>query len=342
MNGLLLINLGTPDQPTSGAVRKYLAEFLSDPRVLDINPVGRALLLHGVILRTRPSKSAEAYRQVWTDEGSPLLVLGKALEAAVAKSLGDQWSVKLAMRYQSPSIEHTLDQFKKEGIDKIYVFPMYPHYAASSTGSSIQAVYEAAGKRWNVPRLHVLEPFYDDPLFIKAFAAIGQPILEEKKPDHVIFSYHGLPERHMVKSDEKGDHCLASKSCCDEIVFANRNCYRAQCVATTKHLVKQLGIDAENHTIAFQSRLGRTPWIQPYTDHIISELAAKGVKKIVVFCPAFVADCLETIEEIGMRAVEQFQEEGGEELTLVPSLNASEAWVHAVSEYAKRSAGMAS
>ena len=193
MNGLLLINLGTPDQPTSGAVRKYLAEFLSDPRVLDINPVGRALLLHGVILRTRPSKSAEAYRQVWTDEGSPLLVLGKALEAAVAKSLGDQWSVKLAMRYQSPSIEHTLDQFKKEGIDKIYVFPMYPHYAASSTGSSIQAVYEAAGKRWNVPRLHVLEPFYDDPLFIKAFAAIGQPILAEKKPDPVSYTHLTLP-----------------------------------------------------------------------------------------------------------------------------------------------------
>ena len=164
--------------------------------------MGRALLLHGVILRTRPKQSAEAYQQVWTEEGSPLLVLGKALEHAVSEKLGKEWSVKLAMRYQSPSITTILDQFSDEGIDRIFVLPLYPHYASSSTGSSLEEVYRVAGSRWNVPRIRVLDPFFDDPLFIDAFAQIGRPILDREKPDHVIFSYHGLPERHMKKSDE--------------------------------------------------------------------------------------------------------------------------------------------
>jgi protoporphyrin/coproporphyrin ferrochelatase len=338
--GLLLLNLGTPDEPTAPAVRRYLREFLSDPRVLDINPIGRAALLNLVILPRRPAQSAEAYRKIWDPtRGSPLLFHSQDLTRQVSEALGSSWRVELAMRYGQPSIAGALDRFRQAGIDRLVVFPLFPQYAASSTGSALEAVLGQIAPRWNVPPVSVVPAFYDDPGFIAAFAAVGAPVLADARPDHILFSFHGLPERHMRKSDESGRHCLTSSSCCDAIDGANRNCYRAQCYATARALAAALSLEPDRWTVTFQSRLGRTPWIQPYTDLVIPELAARGTRRLAVFCPAFVADCLETLEEIGIRAREQFRAAGGEELTLVPSLNSSPGWVAAVVALSRRPPG---
>jgi ferrochelatase len=327
--GVLLLNLGTPDAPRPAEVRRYLREFLSDPRVIDINPVGRWLLLNLVILPVRPRRSAEAYAKVWGEDGSPLLTNGRALRDAVAQRL-TEIPVVLGMRYGNPSIGAGLDQLHAQGCDHVVVVPLYPQYAASSTGSSAEAVYREAARRWNTPFVTVVPPFYDDLRFIEAFAQVGQPVLDELAPEHVLMSFHGLPERHMRKSDPTGGHCLKRDDCCHKLVDANRNCYRAQCFSTAQALAGRLGLEPEQWSVSFQSRLGRTPWIRPYTDVRIVELAKAGVQRVAVFCPAFVADCLETLEEIGMRARSDFQAAGGKELRLVPSLNAHPAWVDAV------------
>lgn len=334
--GVLLVNLGTPDAPETGAVRRYLRPFLSDPRVIDIPAAVRWFLVNLIILPLRPRKSAEAYREVWTDEGSPLLVHGKALRDAVSERLADV-PVELAMRYGNPSIQRGLDALHAQSCDRIVVFPLYPQYASSSTGSTLEVVYKTMAEEWNTPHVTVVPPFFDDEGFVKAFAAVGRPTLEELQPDHVLMSFHGLPERHMTKSDEGEGHCL-SDGCCERMVDANRNCYRAQCYVTARALAAELGLEEGTWSVAFQSRLGRTPWIQPYTDEVLPALAKKGVKRVAVYCPAFVADCLETIEEIGMRAKEDFTEAGGERLELVPSLNASEAWADAATALIRETA----
>ena len=341
--GLLLCNLGTPDDPSPSAVRRYLREFLSDPRVLDIHPLGRWALLNLVILPTRPRKSAAAYQLIWGRDGagagSPLLRHGLDLAAAVRARLGDGWAVELGMRYQSPSIASALDKLRAAGADTVVVFPLYPQYSSSSTGSSVEEVFRLAGQAWVTPSLSFVEPFYDDPEFIDAFAAQGAPVIAEQKPDHVLMSFHGLPERHMHKADTSGKHCLASAGCCDRIVEANRHCYRAQCFATARALAARLGLADGTWSVSFQSRLGRTPWIRPYTDVVLPELAVAGKKRVAVFCPAFVADCLETLEEIGIRARRDFTAAGGESLTLVPSLNASPRWIDAVVSLTRRQTG---
>ena len=329
--GILLINLGTPDAPRTPEVRRYLREFLSDPRVLDMPALGRFLLVNGIIVPFRSPKSAAAYREVWTEQGSPLLQYGLELRDGLRAQHPDT-PIELAMRYGSPSLASGLDALRAAGCDRLLCAPLYPQYASSSTGSSLEAVYRLAAERWNTPYIEALPAFYDEPAFLDAFAAIGKPVIDELGADHVLFSYHGLPERHCTKSDESGSHCLASETCCERIVDANRNCYRAQCFATTAGLRERLGLDESNSTIAFQSRLGRTPWIRPYTDEMVVQLAERGVKRLAVYCPAFVADCLETLEEIGMRAREEFQGAGGEELVLVPSLNASPGWVAGLSQ----------
>lgn len=335
--GVLVVNLGSPDAPDTAAVRRYLAEFLSDERVLDINPLGRWLLLHLIILRTRPAKSAEAYQKIWTPEGSPLLVHGHALVEALGPLLPDL-ELALAMRYGNPSIAAGLDALRARGCDNIVIFPLYPQYAASSTGTALEVVYRELSTRWNTPYVSVVPPFFDDAGFIGAFAAVARPILDDLQPDHVLLSFHGLPERHMRKSDESGRHCLAAADCCATLTDANRNCYRAQCFATARGLADALGLTAEDHTVCFQSRLGRTPWIQPYTDEVLATLPARGVRKLAVLCPAFTADCLETLEEIGMRADEDFRAAGGTELRLVPSLNAHPTWVQAAADLIRRTA----
>jgi len=338
--GVLLVNLGTPDDTSVSSVRRYLREFLSDPRVLDINPVGRSALLNFVILPFRPKASAHAYRKVWTDRGSPLLFHGRDLEAKVQAALGPGVPVALAMRYQSPGIAPALESLRARGADRVVVFPLFPQYSSAATGSALEKVFLEAGRLWNVPSLVVVPPFYDHEAFIGAFAAVAAPVLERARADRVLMSFHGLPERHCVKSDLSGGaHCLRSAGCCDRIVEANRWCYRAQCMATARALTARLGLDPATVETCFQSRLGRDPWIRPYTDEVVLRLAKEGVKRVAVLSPAFVADCLETLEELAMRAREDFQAAGGEELTLVPSLNAHDAWVAAVVRLAGEAAG---
>jgi protoporphyrin/coproporphyrin ferrochelatase len=338
--GLLLVNLGTPDAPETGAVRRYLAEFLADPRVLDINPVGRWLLLHGIILRFRPRKSAAAYRKIWTERGSPLLVHSLELTERVRERLGASWAVELGMRYGSPSIASALDKLRAAGAQQIVLFPLYPQYSAASTGSSVEEAYRAAREYWVVPEISNIGAFYDHPAFIGAFAHVSRAVLDAERPDHVLMSFHGLPERHMRKASPASTQCLQRDGCCERIRDDNQHCYRAQCFATAGAIAAELGLAAGTWSVSFQSRLGRDPWIRPFTDHVLPELAKKGVKKVCVLCPAFVADCLETVEEIGIRAREDFTAAGGESLTLVPSLNASPAWVDAVVQIA--TAGRAS
>jgi ferrochelatase len=313
--GLLLVNLGTPDAPSTRAVRRYLAEFLSDPRVIDIPPLWRALLLHLVILRVRPSRSARAYRSVWSPErGSPLLAYSRELADGLRTRLGTGWHVELAMRYGNPSIARGLEALAS--CDRIVVLPLFPQYASSSTGTAIARVWELASRMWRVPAIDIVPEFYADPGFIAAWEDVARPALAAAKPDHVLMSFHGLPLRHI----EKGDP------------------YREQCVATARSIADRLGVAQDRYTVSFQSRLGRTPWIEPYTDIVIDELASKGVQRLAVLCPAFVADCLETLEEIGLRANEQFRAAGGEELVLVPSLNSNARWIEAVAAIAERHA----
>jgi protoporphyrin/coproporphyrin ferrochelatase len=328
--GLLLVNLGTPDAPETGAVRRYLREFLSDPRVLDISPAARWALLELVILPSRPSRSAEAYRKVWTQAGSPLLLHSRTQAARLQDALGAEWAVELGMRYGNPSLQSALDRLAAAGTESITVLPLYPQYASSSTGSSLERVYQLAGAAWNAPALRVVPPFFAHPGFLDAWAEVARPTLLEARADHVLFSFHGLPERQVRKSDVSGRHCLQSPSCCDVDVPENRWCYRAQCFSTARALTVRLGLSSERTTVSFQSRLGRTPWLKPYTDLLLGELARKGVRRLAVLCPAFVADCLETLEEIGIRAKADFLRAGGEALTLVPSLNAHPAWVRAM------------
>lgn len=338
MTGLLLMNLGTPDAPETGAVRRYLREFLSDPRVLDMNAVGRFLLLNLIILPFRPARSAEAYRKIWTDRGSPLLFHGVDLTERVRERLGASWQVELAMRYGSPSLASAMERFRQAGVDRIVVLPLFPQYAASSTGSALEAVFAEASKQWCVPRLSVVEDFYDDPGMLDAFATLGREKMDEIQADHVLFSFHGLPERQVQKTDDTGRHCLVQEGCCDRITQANRNCYRAQSFATARGLAERLGLTPDRYTICFQSRLTKIPWIKPYTDVVLDEVARAGKKRLAVFCPAFVADCLETVEEIGIRAREQFLAAGGEALVLVPSLNATPMWADAVVSLVERHA----
>lgn len=340
--GLLLINLGTPARPETGAVRRYLRQFLSDPRVLDIHPAGRFLLLNLLILPFRSSASAAAYAKVWTERGSPLLVHSQDLLAAVRARVGPEVTVELGMRYGEPSLEHALGRLREAGCDPVVVFPLYPQYAASSTGTALEEVWRLAGREWNTPSLQVVPPFYDHPAFLDAFAAVARPVLDEVAPDRVLMSFHGLPERQVKKSDTSpaGGRCLVAAGCCDAVGPENRMCYRAHCFATARGLAERLGVGPDRHEVTFQSRLGRTPWIRPYTDVRVRELAAAGVKRLAVLCPAFVADCLETVEEVGMRLREDFLAHGGEELRLVPSLNATDAWADAALTIAREATGL--
>ena len=331
---VLLANLGTPDSPGVSDVRRYLREFLSDPRVIDIHPVGRWMLLNLIILPFRPAKSARAYQSIWGDaeKGSPLLFHSRGLTEGVRQALGPDYVVELGMRYGSPSIPSALAKLKAANPAKIVIAPLFPQYSSAATGSALDRVYEILGTEWNVPAVATLAPFYDDPTFIAAWTEVARRHLEPFRPDFVLFSYHGLPERQVRKSDPTGGHCLASASCCDAILPANRYCYRAHCFATTRAMAANLGLTPERHAVSFQSRLGRTPWIHPYTDHVLPDLAKAGKKRLAVICPAFVADCLETVEEIGIRAKEQWRSLGGEDLLLVPSLNAEPSWIEAVAQ----------
>jgi ferrochelatase len=333
--GLLLINLGTPDSPATADVRRYLRQFLSDPRVIDTHPLVRWLVLNLFILPRRPKESGEAYAKVWTDRGSPLLYYSRDLVEKVQARLGADVAVTLGMRYGNPSIGSALEGLRDQGIDRVVVFPLYPQYSSAANGSSIEEVFRVAAELWNVPNLQFVPPFYDHPAFIDSCAAVARPYVEKGDFEKVFLSFHGLPERHVRKSDETGKHCLADGSCCDRIGSANRNCYRAQCYATARALADRLGIPEQQRIVCFQSRLGRDPWIRPYTDELLEEAAQGGTKRALILSPAFVTDCLETLEELGMRGAEDFEQAGGERLQLVPCVNAEDHWADAVVRIAR-------
>jgi protoporphyrin/coproporphyrin ferrochelatase len=295
-------------------------------------------LLYLIILPFRPSKSAHAYRSIWTPSGSPLLVECSDLAAKVQMELGDEYAVELGMRYAEPSLESALQKLEVLACEEIQVVPLFPQYSAASTGSALQKIMEILSKKWNVPAIRVQAPFYNDPGYLDSFAQVWKDSVGSFNPDFVLFSYHGVPERHMIKSDTSlgKNHCLQSNQCCESISDSNLFCYKAQCYATTRGLVKRLDLKEGFYGTSFQSRLGRTPWIQPYTDVVLEEHAKKGFKRLAVYCPAFTADCLETLEEIGIRAKEDWIKFGGEDLMLVPSLNAHPMWVKTVANWARK------
>ncbi|MBL7892290.1 MAG: ferrochelatase [Bacteroidia bacterium] len=329
--GVLLINLGTPDSPSTADVRKYLTEFLNDPRVIDINPIARFFLVNAIIVPFRASRSAKLYQQIWTEKGSPLLIHGQSVKEKLQNALGDNYIVELGMRYQSPSIDSALSDIRKQNVSKIIVLPLYPQYASSSTESSIDKTKDVLGKWDGAPPVKIITKFYDVPGYIDSIVAIaGQYNLNEY--DHFLFSYHGLPERHIIKdSAHFGTNTCAFGSCCDSVNANNQFCYRAACFETTRQLVKRLNIPQDKYTTAFQSRLD-DKWLKPYSDKVVEEKARQGVKRMLVFSPAFVADCLETIYEIGVEYNEIFHEHGGEKLQLVESLNSHPVWIQALKQ----------
>jgi ferrochelatase len=335
--GVLLVNLGTPRSTATGDVRRYLREFLSDPRVIDIPWLPRFLLVNCVIAPFRAPRSAAAYRTIWTAAGSPLLANGRALAAALARELGPGYAVELGMRYAEPSLASALGALVGRGVARIVALPLFPQHADSSFGSAEARVRELAPRLAPGVPLEVLPEFPDAPGFIDATAEIAAPRLAAFRPDHVLLSYHGLPERQITKADPSGRHCLASASCCDALGPANARCYRAQCYTTSRALEARLGLAPGASSTAFQSRLGRTPWIRPFTDERLPELARAGVKRLAVLCPSFAADCLETLEEIGVRAAEQWRELGGEALELVPCVNAHPSFARFLAERARSS-----
>ncbi len=336
--GVLLTNLGTPDSPQISDVRRYLREFLGDPQVLDMAPLPRWLLLNLASLPTRPRRSARLYAKIWTAAGSPLLVHGHALREAVSKELGPSYVVELGMRYGNPSIPSALERLAQADVARIVALPLFPQYSAAATGSTVEKILETLERAEEIPPVETLGPFYDAPAFLSAFTAVARPELDAFRPDFVMFSFHGLPERQVRRADPSGRHCLASDGCCDVLGEPNRSCYRAQCFSTARALARSLELEADRFSVGFQSRMGRTPWIGPQTDRMLPGLAATGVKRLAILCPTFVADCLETLEEIGIRGREQWLALGGEDLRLTPSLNASPLWVRGVANLIRAAA----
>jgi ferrochelatase len=326
--GVLLINLGSPDSTGVGDVRRYLNEFLMDPRVIDL-PWPLRRLIVGMILVRRPKESAHAYSTIWTEQGSPLVVTSRNVQSELQRRLGEAATVGLAMRYQNPSIASAIRDLRQRGIDELLVFPLFPHYAMSSFETAVVRAREVAAKIAPAVRVTVAAPYYADPNYIAAMVACAGDYLK-KGCDHLLFSFHGIPERHLRKSDPTGSHCLATPNCCETDSPAHRACYRAQCFATVRAFAAAAGLDPGTYSTAFQSRLGRDPWLQPYTDREFVRLAESGVKRLLVICPAFVSDCLETLEEIAARGRETFIGAGGTDFAQIPCLNDHPAWLDAL------------
>ena len=334
--GLMIVNLGTPESTSTSDVRSYLREFLSDPHVFDLPPLRQWMLLNLVVLPFRPAQTAEAYRKVWTERGSPLMFHTLDLVAALRTALPEV-PIEAAMRFGAPRYGDVIDSLvKQHGCSRIVVLPLFPQYSVATIGSAVEAIAGALGERLPAGgSAAVVPPYYDESWFLDSIAAVAAPTLESFRPDRVLFSYHGLPERHVRKADPTGSHCLTTSSCCETACEANRLCYRRHCTATTHGLVDRLGLVPGMWEQAFQSRVGREPWLRPYADERVRELARSGTRRLAVLCPSFVTDCVETVEEIGIRAAEDFRAHGGDELRLVPSLNAHPKWVEAVSAVAR-------
>lgn len=326
--GVLLINVGTPDSPKVHDVRKYLTQFLNDPRVIDIPWLFRMLLVNVIIVPFRAPRSAKLYKQMWTDEGSPLLIHSRNFRDGIQKELGSDHQVEIAMRYQNPSIKGGLEKLRKSNPKKIIVMPMYPQYASSSTGTCFEEVERITAKWWVIPELVFVNQFYDLEGYTDAFAKRGKEH-DLDLYDQILFSYHGLPTRQVDKAHRNGQ---CSDDCKHGITQENQFCYKATCYETTRRIAKKLGLSEDRYTVSFQSRLDQK-WLTPFSDKVIEQMGKDGVKKLLVFSPAFVADCLETIVEIGIEYQEIFEAAGGEKIQLVESLNDDPLWVSAMAEY---------
>jgi ferrochelatase len=330
---VLLVNLGSPDSPSVPDVRRYLREFLMDGRVLDVNWLLRFCIVNFAILPSRPKQSAHAYQSIWTPVGSPLIVTSRNVQAALQKRVAVP--VALAMRYQNPSITAAVAELSKKGADEVLLIPLFPHYAMSSYETAVVRVREVAAQIAPGLRIHVQPPYGDAPDYIAVLVASARSFLANGY-DHLLFSFHGLPERHLRKSDPTGCHCLTAQDCCETPSPAHATCYRAQCFKTVASFVREAGIAKGKYSVAFQSRLGRDPWLKPYTDQELAKLPTNGVKKLLVICPAFVSDCLETLEEIGIRGRETFLSAGGQEFALIPCLNEHPLWLETLEKMVSR------
>lgn len=321
---VLLINLGTPDSPSTGDVRRYLSEFLNDPRVIDINPIGRFFLVNFIIVPFRAPKSAKIYKELWTEQGSPIMIYGESVKEKLQQALGDNFEVELSMRYQNPSLDDVCVRMEKRGYEKIIILPLFPQYASASTGSAIDKAMKLISKWWVIPEIKIISQFYDNEDYLNC-------VIEQSKKynlndyDHILFSYHGLPVRQVDKVYSDGKPCNDHK-CDEEINDDNIYCYKATCYATTRLLAEKLNLAKDRYTVCFQSRLDKD-WLEPFSDKVVEEWAKKGAKKLLVFSPAFVADCLETTIEIGKEYQDLFVEHGGEKVQLVESLNDHPMWI---------------
>lgn len=331
MKGVLLVNLGSPDSPNPSDVKKYLDQFLMDERVIDAPKFLRTLLVRGIILNTRPKKSAKAYQKIWWKEGSPLIVLSERLQEKVQKQVSIP--VSLAMRYGKPSIETGLRELANKGVTETLIIPLYPQYAMATTETILVLAEELRQQLFPQMCFTTLPPFYKHPDYIRVLSNSIQDYLKDKEWEHLLFSYHGVPKRHIRKSDITKSHCKMDGKCCQTASSAHEFCYSHQCYETTKQVAEYLELKEGTYSTSFQSRLGLDPWLQPYTDKTIEAFAKKGTKKMAVVTPAFVSDCLETLEEIGMEAVEDFEDKGGEHLHVVPCINDRSEWIKVMSRW---------
>jgi ferrochelatase len=335
--GILLMNLGSPDSTQVKDVKKYLTQFLMDKRVIDKPWLLRALLVQGIIVPFRAPKSAEAYKTIWTKEGSPLVVLSKQLQQALQQET--DIPVALTMRYGNPAPEAAFEQLleKMPDIEEVVAIPLYPHYAMSSYETAVEYAREVHSRKKYPFQLTFIKPYYSEPEYIEALADRMKPYLAEPY-DHILFSYHGVPARHIMKSDITGNHCLQSPDCCDAASPAHAYCYRHQGIITTRLVAEKLGIPKDRYSISYQSRLGKG-WLEPFTDIRLEEMPKEGIKKLLIICPAFVSDCLETLEEIADRGRESFIGAGGETYRMIPCLNTHPLWVSALAGWVKEYAG---
>jgi len=326
------MNLGSPDSTSVKDLKKYLSEFLMDERVIDTPYLSRLLLVKGIIVPFRAPKSAEAYKSIWTKEGSPLIVLTKQLQSALQKLIDEP--VEIAMRYGNPTPKFAFDKLIRENPDlkEVLAIPLYPHYAMSSYETAVEYAKEVHLKNKYSFRLKFIKPYYNEENYIDALTESMKPFLEQEF-DHFLFSYHGVPERHIYKGDVTKQHCLKVENCCEVSSVAHQQCYRHQCFVTTRLVAEKLGIPKEKFSVSFQSRLGRSEWLKPYTAERLAQLPTEGKKKILVACPAFVSDCLETLEEIAEQGKEIFLHGGGERFTMIPCLNVHPAWVTTLAKW---------
>lgn len=324
--GILLVNLGSPKSTKVEDVKEYLDEFLMDERVIDYRWFFRSLLVRGIILKTRPAKSAEAYKTVWTDEGSPLIVITKQIQEKLQKLV--DVPVEVGMRYAEPSIQTGIQKLVDKGVSEIVLFPLYPQYAMSTTETVVEKAEEVRKKFFSNVKISYVEPFYNRDIYINCLAES----IREKLPenfDALQFSYHGVPERHLYKTDPTKT-CKIGDCCFQNENPSHKFCYRHQCFKTTELVIEKLGIPKEKTVVSFQSRLGKDKWIEPYTDETLENLPKKGVKNLAIVCPAFVSDCLETLEEISVEGREEFLHAGGENFHYIPCLNDEDRWIEVV------------